>query len=122
MYQFLNQPWVRWACKIQFILAVIIYLGLLLMASPPIGKVSLDDHALHFIGNFLLFASAWVAFSKHHSSLKIFLLCIPFAVFGEFAQYFVSARTVDPYDALANLCGLLLAFIVCSNLKHLFRS
>ena len=121
MYNFLAQPWVRWTCKIQFVLAVCIYLGLLLIKSPPVSNVDLNDSTLHFVGNFLLFSSAWVAFGTNLSSIKILLLCIPFALAGEFAQHFVAERTVDPKDAMANLLGLFLAFVVCSNLKRIFR-
>lgn len=121
MYNFLAQPWVRWACKIQFVLAVCIYLGLLLIKSPPVSNVDLSDSTLHFVGNFLLFSSAWVAFGNNYTSIKILLLCIPFALAGEFAQHLVAERTVDPKDVMANLLGLFLAFAVCSNLKRIFR-
>lgn len=121
MHHYLNRPLMLWARRIQLILAISIYLGLLLISVPPTGNLDYSDSLLHLIGNFLLFSSAWLAMGEHFSPNKILFFTLPFAIIAELAQQLVDARTVDIRDVGANIAGLCIAYVVCTLLNLLFK-
>lgn len=102
------QRWLNWTRPLrifQFIVAIAIFCYAALTPNPQIvGQHS--DTSLHFVGNVLLFMSAWVAFWGRLALWKLLVLLLPFSGAIEFAQYFSPGRQVDIKDFAVNVAGL----------------
>lgn len=68
------------------------------------------DSALHFLGNFLLFLSARVAFLKIKGHWFVVIFALIYGSLMEIAQYFLPSRYFDALDLLANWLGVLAGF------------
>ncbi len=64
------------------------------------------DNFLHFIGNFLLFISARLAFLKFKGHWFVLLFALIYGTAMETVQNFLPTRYFDPQDLLANWCGV----------------
>jgi len=106
--------------RLQFAVAIIIYLVLLLSDTPPIDGSGFSDKTLHVLGNFLLFASLWLALGDKFKMLSIFTATCLFSSLAELSQAFTLSRTTDHLDILANLCGATLSYILCYGARHLY--
>jgi len=106
--------------RFQLALAIIIYLALLLSDNPPINGVSFSDKSLHVLGNFLLFASLWVALGDRLKMWIIFVSVCIFSIAAELAQSLTLFRTSDTLDIVANLCGALLSYVICYSARYLY--
>lgn len=109
---FLFHPVIRGIRLLQFALALSIFVFVALMPSSFVGSASQSDGVLHFIGNFLLFSSAAVAFLNTKPLKLIFICLVPFSLLVELAQWFSPSRQVDPRDMLYNISGLLSALAI----------
>lgn len=107
--------------RLQLVLAIIIYLALLLSDNPPlIDGVSFSDKSLHVLGNFLLFASLWVALGDQLKMWLIFISVCIFSITAELAQSLTLFRTSDTLDIVANLCGAFLSYAICYSARYLY--
>ncbi|MDZ7925476.1 MAG: VanZ family protein [Marinagarivorans sp.] len=106
---------------LQFFVAIIIFCYAALTPSPQQILGQHADSYMHFLGNFLLYLSAWLALWRRISIFKLLLCLIPFSAAVEVAQYFSPPRTVDPHDFLANLAGLAAAALVCAFFQWVLR-
>lgn len=89
----------------QFILALIIFAYAALTAS-PYGGAEYSDSTLHFVGNFLLIMSAFVATFGRFKLWILVAFLVPYSVLIELSQYFAPTRQVDVRDLIANFSGL----------------
>lgn len=89
----------------QFILALIIFAYAALTSSPGMG-VEYSDSTLHFVGNFLLIMSAFVATCGRFKLWLLAAFLVPYSLLIELSQYFAPARHVDIRDLAANFMGL----------------
>ena len=94
----------------QFLIAVAIFTGFALMPSKYATALPASAPSLHFIGNFLLFSSAWVAWHGRTKLWFLVVLLVIYSVAIELAQWLTPSRTVDKYDLAANMAGLFAAF------------
>jgi len=99
--------------RAQFYLAVAIFAYFALSSSPLQLVQNTSDKSLHFIGNILLFCSTWVAAFGSAGKLKALAIAVPYSIGIELLQYFSPARTTDPFDAVANLAGITVGFLLC---------
>ena len=106
---------------LQFFVAIIIFCYAALTPSPQQLLGQHTDTSMHFLGNLLLYLSAWLALWRRISIFKLFLCLIPFSAAVEVAQYFSPHRTVDHYDFLANLVGLATAALACAIFQWALR-
>lgn len=106
---------------LQFFVAVIIFCYAALTPSPQQILGQHTDTSVHFLGNALLYLSAWLALWRRISIFKLFLCLIPFSAAVEVAQYFSPQRTVDYHDFLANLAGLATAALACAFFQWVLR-
>lgn len=115
------QRWLIWSKPLrllQFALAIAIFCYAALSPSPQlIGQHS--DSSLHFVGNVLLFLSAWVAFWGRIALWKLLLILLPFSGAIEFAQHFSPGRQVDIKDLGVNVAGLTTGMLIAM-LTHVF--
>ena len=109
--QFMQHPVIRIMRHLQFYTAIAIYCFAALMTLPVDDSVSHSDIVLHAVGNFLLVSSAFVAFGKKITSIKMALAVITFAVIIELCQGLTPSRTVDTRDIIADIVGILIAYI-----------
>lgn len=64
------------------------------------------DAVLHFVGNFLLFSSARLAFLKFKGHWFVLAFALIYGSAMEASQYFLPRRYFDPQDLLANWLGV----------------
>lgn len=64
------------------------------------------DSVLHFVGNFLLFMSARLAFLKFQGLWFVLAFALIYGTAMEVSQYFLPTRYFDPQDLLANWLGV----------------
>lgn len=107
--------------RFQLLTAVVVYLALMLMNEPPLSPNAYSDKNLHMLGNFLLFASIWVAIGEKVKTHYIFLLAVPFSILAEIAQSLTLSRVSDVRDITANIIGSLLGFTLCSAAAYLYK-
>jgi len=100
--------------KLQLIVAFSIYCYSILGSFPSQININSSDKVLHFVGNFLLYSSFWLASLNRVKPLSLFIALIPFVALMEFAQHFNASRQVDVMDMIANILGLSCGFILCS--------
>lgn len=103
--------WLRWG---QFALALTVFTGLALLPSTYINQMASSDKSLHFLGNMLLFGSAWVAFFGRMKIGLVIILLVPYSLLVEVAQWLAPSRQVDYQDMLANMAGLLAGYVVAN--------
>lgn len=104
----------------QFVLALIIFAYAALTSSPQMG-VEYSDSTLHFVGNFLLIMSAFVA---TYGRFKLWLLVaflVPYSLLIELSQYFAPQRHVDIRDLAANFMGLGTGFAAAFVIQALWQ-
>ena len=123
MKSFLFHPAIICLRLFQFLLASFIFFYVaLLPASDTPGPIPAP--VLHFIGNFLLIGSAWVAFLKSdhlQANLKhILILCALLSLCSELAQSFTESRFTDPMDLAFNALGLGVGLFVCRGLNNYY--
>ncbi len=70
------------------------------------------DSTLHFVGNFLLFLSAWLACYGRFNIGVVLLGLVPYSLAIELAQWLAPSRFVDSRDMLANGLGLATGAVV----------
>lgn len=109
--RWLHSPFVRFVRVAQFIVAVAIFTGLALMPQRYIQTVPTSDSYLHFVGNFLLFCSAWVAWHRRTKITILIVLLVVYSVAIELAQWLTPSRYVDKSDIAANMLGLLTGYV-----------
>lgn len=80
------------------------------------------DVALHFIGNFLLFSSARLAFLKFKGHWFVLIFVLIYGTAMEASQYFLPTRYFDPQDLVANWLGVLAAFLVSLLIEFLIKT
>lgn len=118
----LGNQYLTFARLAQFLIAIAIYAGLLLMPLPHQSTVSLlPDYTLHAIGNGLLMLSAWLASGGRHNSFGLLLFVFALSLSSELIQGFTSYRTPDISDVLANFMGATGGFIVCAGLDFVIK-
>ena len=105
----------------QFILAIIIYTGLLLAPDPQLGGSSPSNFALHALGNCLLMLSTWVASAGRYKAMGPLLFVIPFSLLVELAQGLTDNRTPELVDVGANFVGAAVGFVICIVLSRLLN-
>lgn len=103
---------------LQFIVALVIFCYAALSPAPQfVGNHT--DTSMHFVGNVLLFGSAWVALWGRLSIIKLALCLLPFSCAVELAQYFAPGRMVDAKDMLVNVAGLGVGALISAVLQRL---
>lgn len=102
----------------QFVVAMCIFTYVALMPADTI-IVPPSDITLHFVGNFLLFLSAWLAGYGRFSSWVLLLLLVPYSLLVELAQWLAPNRFVDSRDMLFNMLGLVTGLAVAIVLDRL---
>lgn len=107
----LNSRIFFWIRILQFILAICIFTLVALMPSSLI-QTNQSDSLLHFIGNLLLFLSAYVAIGSRLKLWLLGLLLLPYSMLVEASQWLTLTRHVDPNDAIANISGLICGYIL----------
>jgi VanZ family protein len=84
--------------------------------TPNVIQGDTPDVALHFLGNFLLFCSARIAFMRVKSVWFVLVFALIYGTAMEIAQHFVPSRYFQPTDLIANwlgvLAGLVLALVL----------
>lgn len=105
----LNSVVFQWLRRVQFFVAIGVYLLFALLPHPPAADVA-PDKFLHFLGNILLYASSYVAWGDKYKSGILWVLLVPFCVAVEGFQAFTPNRVVDGKDLLANVLGLAVGF------------
>jgi glycopeptide antibiotics resistance protein len=66
-----------------------------------------------FIHAAAYFATAFLGLLTHRNLIsKILLFIIVHGLFMEGLQYFIPYRSFNPLDIMANLCGIMLAFLI----------
>ncbi len=107
----------------QFVLAIAVFCYAALSPSPQI-LTQHSDSSMHFIGNILLYLSAWLALWGRISIVKLAFCLLPFSGMIEMAQYFSPGRVVDIKDLLVNaaglFCGAIIAFLTHTALVWFF--
>lgn len=76
-----------------------------------------SDKLMHFLGNILLFLSAYVAAGGRIKLWMVVALLIPYTIAIELSQSFTVSRHVDPRDAAANIGGLITGFVIAWSLN-----
>lgn len=109
--RWLHSPFFRFVRVAQFVVAVAIFTGLALMPQRHIQTLPASDGYLHFVGNFLLFCSAWVAWHKRTKIAILIVLLVVYSVAIELAQWLTPSRYVDKSDIVANILGLLTGYV-----------
>lgn len=89
----------------QFIVAIVIFCYAALSPTPQLLAQHSDSY-MHFLGNILLYISAWLALLNRVSVFKLALFLLPFSCMIELAQYFSPGRVVDVKDIGINIAGL----------------
>ncbi len=105
------KPVVRTLRVGQFVIAVCIFTYMALMPASML-KTQQADSTLHFIGNFLLFLSAWLACYGRFNIGLLLLALVPYSLTIELLQWLAPSRFVDSRDMLANGLGLLTGALV----------
>lgn len=95
----------RIICKLQFVLALAIFTYMALTPAPQLAT-QYSDRTLHFIGNVLLFLSAYVATAGRFRLALLVIFLVPYSAAIELSQYFTLSRQVDWRDLIANFLGL----------------
>ncbi len=101
----------------QFIIALAVFTLFALMPSRYVHEIPSSAPTLHFLGNLLIFASAWVAWRHRCRLLLLLIILIPYSILIELAQWLTPSRQVDPMDLIANFCGLFVGFLVAWGLE-----
>lgn len=109
---------------LQFVVALSIFCYAALSPAPQFAGQHADT-SLHFVGNILLFVSAWVALWGRLSVRVLVMLLLPFSCAIELAQYLSPGRMVDIKDMAVNVAGLsvgaVIALVLQRVLGHLLR-
>lgn len=105
----------------QFLLAVLIFTVFALMPSSYVAELPASAPSMHFVGNFLLLTSAWVAWHGRTKLLFLVILLVPYSIMIELAQWLTPSRTVDKYDLAANMAGLFAAFCCALIMENIWR-
>ena len=95
----------------QFVVAVCIFTYAALMPASVL-KTEQADSTLHFVGNFLLFLSAWLACYGRFNIGILLLALVPYSLTIELTQWLAPSRFVDSRDMLANGLGLATGAVV----------
>ena len=118
---FINHPAVVAIRRLQFIAAAIIFSTLILTPLTPGSSIMiLPDWAMHFIGNLLLYLSAWVGLTGLIKPHTLLFVLTAYSIAMELAQSVTPNRTTDAVDLVANLIGLLLAYGIALSLDNIF--
>lgn len=104
----------------QFLLAVLVFTTFALMPTRYVQEIPSSAPTLHFIGNFLLFCSAWAAWFGRTKLGLLILLLVPYSVAIELAQWLTPNRQVDQYDLFANIAGLGAGYLFALALEGLW--
>lgn len=114
-------PGLSWLRLGQLLAALVIFAWMAL-ATPPTELLKLTrDGVLHFIGNFLLMGSVWVAFYGR-LSLKVSVpMAVVYSLSIEALQGLTQNRQPDPMDALANGAGILAGLVVVITMEHFLK-
>lgn len=76
------------------------------------------DYVLHFTAYLLLGVLAFIAYKP---SYKLLLLVVLFALIEEVHQYWIPFRTLNPYDFLFDVAGLIASYAAIKFYTH-FRN
>ena len=112
--QLMNNPVFSKLCILQFLVAIIIYITLLLIPEPQLGGDPQKSFLLHGLGNFLLILSTWLASGGRLKTIGPVLFVIPFSMLVELSQGLTDNRTPELIDIAANLCGIFAGMIACT--------
>lgn len=118
---FLNSKIFYFIRIIQFLLALSIFAGFALMPSRYAAEIPAPAPILHFIGNVLLFCSAWIAFHGLLKRVILVVMLVPYSAAIELAQWLTPTRTVDPQDLAANMAGLATGFCLAVLIEKIWR-
>lgn len=118
---FLLNPALGVLWKTQLVVALIIYCYLILSSSPINLDMNYSDKLMHYLGNFLLYGSFWLATVGRIKPILLLLALVPFVAAMEFSQYFTATRQVDMLDLGANILGLISGWLVCLSIQKLAR-
>ncbi len=103
---------------LQFAVALIVFCYAALSPAPQfVGNHT--DTSMHFVGNVLLFVSAWVALWGRLPIIKLAVCLLPFSCAIELAQYFSPGRMVDAKDMIVNITGLGVGAVVSTVFQRL---
>ena len=109
---FVFHPLVQILIWLQFAAALTIFTYYATTPDATVG--SSPDVVLHFLGNFLLFLSARIAFLRFKSIWFVLIFAFVYGTAMEMSQHFLPTRYFQPTDLIANwlgvLGGLLLSF------------
>lgn len=105
------KPIVRSVRVGQFVVAVCVFTYAALMPASML-RTEQADSTLHFVGNFLLFLSAWLACYGRFNIGVVLLGLVPYSLAIELAQWLAPSRFVDSRDMLANGLGLATGAVV----------
>lgn len=108
--RFLLHPFISMIRVPQFALAIAIFYYMALM---PAGDApsKYPDELLHFVGNFLLICSGYLAMFNKVSLIKTLSLCLVLSVIAELCQNLTASRVADPADLVVNILGLGLGYL-----------
>jgi hypothetical protein len=118
MATFFLSPLFTWIRRLQFPLAIVIFTYYALLPGTQV-HLTVSDKTVHFLGNAILYLSAWVALGGRFRLLLLVSLLIPYSLFIELCQYFSPGRTVDVRDMVANVSGLWIGFCLAFVLEKL---
>lgn len=111
---FLFHPLVQIIIWLQFAAALTIFTYYATTPNATVGNS--PDVLLHFLGNFLLFLSARIAFLRFKSIWFVLIFALIYGTAMEISQHFLPTRYFQPTDLIANwlgvLGGLVLSFII----------
>jgi len=109
---FLNQKFAPLR-QLQLGLAAIIFAYAALSGQAFHLTAGTSDKLLHFLGNLLLIGSAWTAFYGRITHKITIISAVCYSMTIELLQYFTHTRHADIFDAVTNLCGLLIGYALC---------
>jgi glycopeptide antibiotics resistance protein len=107
----LLKPFVRTLRVGQFVVAVCVFTYVALMPASML-QTQQADVKLHFVGNLLLFLSAWLACYGRFNIWMLLALLVPYSILVELAQWLAPSRMVDDRDMMANILGLLTGLVI----------
>ncbi len=109
-----------WTRISQFVVALCIFTLAALMPSDFV-KTQQPDKIMHFVGNALLFLSAYLAWGVRLKLWLLTLMLIPYSIMIEASQWFTASRHMDVNDAAANISGLVAGAVIGLSLHWIWR-
>jgi len=85
--RFIRSKAFHWLRILQFALAILIFSSVALMPQVYVRDLPSPDYSLHFLGNVLLFLSAWIACKGRMKLGIVIALLIPYSLIIELAQW-----------------------------------